>query len=151
MTKTGGVNDDELNSEWFQPRPGERFLIRIPAAATNGAYSVTEILSWPGDSTPVHIHEKEDEHILVVEGTARILYGDEMFDASAGTMVSLTRKIPHAFGNPTDTRIRLMVTATPGGCEEGLRLIATAGDKVNLQEIARKFAVRVVGPPLAIR
>ena len=118
---------DKPNGEWLQSRPGERFSIRIPASATNGNYSVTEILSSPGDSTPVHLHENEDEHILVVEGTARVLYGDKTFDATAGTMISLARGIPHAWGNPTDTPIRLMITARPGGVEEVLRLIATSG------------------------
>jgi mannose-6-phosphate isomerase-like protein (cupin superfamily) len=80
---------NEVSDEWLQARPGERFLIRIPAAATNGFYSVTEILSSPGDSTPVHVHEKEDEHVLVVEGTVRLLFGEKTFEAAAGTMVSL--------------------------------------------------------------
>jgi hypothetical protein len=50
--------DSQLSGEWLQARPGERFSIRIPALATDGSYSVTEILSSPGDSTPVHLHEK---------------------------------------------------------------------------------------------
>jgi hypothetical protein len=48
--------DNEPSGEWLQSRPGERFSIRIPA--TNGRYSVTEILSSPGDSTPVHLTRK---------------------------------------------------------------------------------------------
>ena len=107
------TGNNELSGEWLQSRPGERFSIRVPASATNGNYSVTEILSSPGDSTPAHLHENEDEHILVVEGTARVLYGDKTFDARAGAMVSLARGIPHAWGNPTDTPIRLMITARP--------------------------------------
>jgi mannose-6-phosphate isomerase-like protein (cupin superfamily) len=95
-------------------KASERLSIRIPASATDGCYSVTEILSSPGDSTPVHLHEKEDEHNLVVEGTARVLYGDKTLDATAGTMISLTRGIPHAWGNPTDTPIRLVIMAAPG-------------------------------------
>jgi len=148
MADNAQVIDNELNGEWLQARPGERFSIRIPAAATNGLYSVTEIISSPGDSTPVHLHENEDEHILVVEGTARVLYGDKTFDAKAGTIISLSRGIPHAWGNPTTTPIRLLVTATPGGVEEALRLIATSGDQVDLQAIANKYAVKVIGPPL---
>jgi quercetin dioxygenase-like cupin family protein len=148
MTGNAHVIDNKLSGEWLQSRPGERFLIRIPASATNGSYSVTEILSSHGDSTPVHLHENEDEHILVVEGTARVLYGDKTFDATAGTMVSLARGIPHAWGNPTDTPIRLMATFTPGGCEEALRLIATSGDQLDLQAISDKYAVRLIGPPL---
>src|ERR1700737_5550358 len=105
--------DNEPSGEWLQSRSGERFSIRIPASATNGGYSVTEILSSPGDSTPVHLHEKEDEHSLVVEGTARVLYGDKTFDATAGMVVRLARGIRHAWGNPTDAPIGLGVTATP--------------------------------------
>jgi quercetin dioxygenase-like cupin family protein len=150
MSTTGDPRtvDNELSGEWLQSRPGERFSIRIPASATNGSYSVTEILSSPGDSTPVHLHEKEDEHILVVEGTARVLYGDKAFDATTGTVVSLARGIPHAWGNPTDTRLRLVITATPGGVEEALRSIATSGDQLNQVALADKYAVRLIGPPL---
>ena len=132
----------------MQSRPGERFSIRVPATTTNGRYSVTGILSSPGDSTPVHLHEREDEHIFVVEGTARVLYRDNAFDATAGTVVSLARGIPHAWGNPTDTPLRLVTTATPGGVEEVLRLIATSGDQVDLVALADKYGVRLIGPPL---
>jgi mannose-6-phosphate isomerase-like protein (cupin superfamily) len=148
MTANTLMLDKQLDGEWLQARPGEYFLIRIPSLATNGSYSVTEIVSNPGDSTPVHIHEKEDEHMLVVEGTVRVLYGDKTFDAEAGTMVSLKRGVPHARGNPTKAPIRLAMTATPGGCEEALRLIATSDDQLDLQAIADRFAVRQIGPPL---
>jgi mannose-6-phosphate isomerase-like protein (cupin superfamily) len=150
MSTTGDDHaiGNEPSGEWLQSRPGERFAIRIPASATNGCYSVTEILSSPGDSTAVHLHEKEDEHILVVEGTARVLYGDKTFDATAGEVVSLARGIPHAWGNPTNTPLRLVITATPGGVEEVLRLIATSGDQLDLAALADKYAVRLVGPPL---
>jgi hypothetical protein len=63
-------------------------------------------------------------------------------------MVSLARGIPYAWGNPTDTPIRLMITATPGGVEEVLRLIATSDDQLDLQALAGKYAVRLIGPPL---
>ena len=63
-------------------------------------------------------------------------------------MVSLARGIPHAWGNPTDTPIRLMITAMPGGVEEVLRLIATSGDQLDLQALSDKYAVRLIGPPL---
>ena len=69
--------------EWLQTRPGERCLIRVAAAETNGAYSVVEILSHPGDGTPIHVHQNEDEHFLILEGTARVVRGDEKFDAPA--------------------------------------------------------------------
>ena len=79
-------NDGE---EWLRTRSGERCLIRLSAADTNGVYSLVEIVSSPGDGTPLHVHENEDEHIIVLQGTACIAYGDKIFDAEAGKVVTL--------------------------------------------------------------
>jgi mannose-6-phosphate isomerase-like protein (cupin superfamily) len=133
--------------EWLQTRPGERCLIRVAAAETNGAYSVVEILSYPGDSTPVHVHQNEDEHILVLEGIARVVCGDETFDAPPGLTVALPRHIPHAWGNATKSTLRMIVTCWPGGCEAILPLIARGGD-IDAKALGTKFGVRRVGPPL---
>jgi mannose-6-phosphate isomerase-like protein (cupin superfamily) len=140
---TSHKNEDE----WLQTRPGERCLIRISAADTNGAYSVVETVSDPGDSTPLHVHQNEDEHFLVLEGTARIMYGDKTFDAAAGTSVTLSRGIPHAWGNPSDSPLRMVAIASPGGCEEALRIIAKGGD-IDFTALSEKFRIRVVGPML---
>jgi mannose-6-phosphate isomerase-like protein (cupin superfamily) len=133
--------------EWLQTRPGERCLIRVAAAETNGAYSVVEGIADPGDSTPVHVHQNEDEHFLVLEGTARILRGDETFDAPVGTTVALPRNIPHAWGNATNSTLRMIVACWPGGVEAILPLIARGGD-IDVKALGAKFGVRVVGPPL---
>jgi mannose-6-phosphate isomerase-like protein (cupin superfamily) len=143
-THTAGRVDQ---GEWLQTRPGERCLIRVAAAQTNGAYSVVEILSQPGDGTPMHIHQNEDEHFLVLEGTARVVRGDETFDAPAGTTVALPRHIPHAWGNASNSTLRMVVTCWPGGCEAILPLIARGGD-IDVKALGAKFGVRRVGPPL---
>ena len=111
--------------EWLQTRPGERCLIRVAAAETNGAYSVVEILSQPGDSTPMHVHQNEDEHFLILEGTARIVRGDETFDAPAGTTVALPRHIPHAWGNATNSTLRMIATCWPGGVRSYIAVDST--------------------------
>lgn len=138
---------DAEKGDWLQTRPGERCLIRVSAAETNGAYSVVEIVSSPGDSTPMHVHQNEDEHFVVLEGTARIACGEKTFDAAAGAAVSLPRHIPHAWGNPSDTPLRLLATCTPGGVEEVLRLIATGGD-IDMMALSEAVGVRIVGPLL---
>jgi mannose-6-phosphate isomerase-like protein (cupin superfamily) len=133
--------------EWLQTRPGERCLIRTSAADTNGAFSVVEIISQPGDGTPIHVHRNEDEHFVILEGTARILYGDKTFDVPAGTSVSASRNIPHAWCNPFDTPFRMVVIASPGGCEDALRVIAKGGD-VDKVALAARFQIEVLGPPM---
>ena len=135
----------ENRSEWLQTRPGERCLIRISAADTNGAYSVVEIVSDSCDGTPVHVHQNEDEHFVILEGTARIAFDDKTFDVAAGTSVTLNKGIPHAWSNPSNSPLRVVVIASPGGCEEILRLIATGGD-IDIVSVSQKFGIRNLGP-----
>jgi mannose-6-phosphate isomerase-like protein (cupin superfamily) len=111
------------------------------------ANGFVEVVSDPGDSTPIHVHQDEDEHFLILEGTARIAYGDKTFDAAAGASVTLNRGIPHAWGNPSDSPLRLVAIMSPGGCEEAFRIMAKGGD-IDIVALAAKFCVRVVGPML---
>jgi quercetin dioxygenase-like cupin family protein len=104
-----------------------------------------------GDSTPVHTHTKEEEYLLVLEGTARVLFGDKTIDVPAGTAFTLPRGIQHAWGNASDEPLRATMTAVPGGCEEALVLLTEMGDTLDmaaLLEIANKYGVQSVGPPL---
>ena len=138
----------EDKSECLQTRPGERCRIRISAADTNGAYSVVEIVSDARDRTPMHIHQNEDEHFIILEGTARIASGDKTFDAAAGTAVTLSKGVPHAWCNLSGSPLRMAVIASPGGIEEILRLIARGGD-IDIMALSEKFEVRNVGPMLS--
>ncbi|MBV8216746.1 MAG: cupin domain-containing protein [Verrucomicrobia bacterium] len=133
----------EQSDEWLESRPGERFRICKSAAQTNGAYSVVEIVAEHGYGTPVHIHKNEDEHFVVVEGTAYMVNGDQAFEATAGAAISLRKGIPHAWCNRSKSPLRLVITNVPGGIEEALRLSANGFD---VRAVAERFAVRVVGP-----
>jgi mannose-6-phosphate isomerase-like protein (cupin superfamily) len=135
--------DPEQSAEWRESQPGEWFRICKSAAQTNGAYSVVEILAERGHETPIHVHENEDEHFVVVEGTAHMVRGDETFEATAGAAISLRKGIPHAWGNRSDTPLRLVVTNVPGGIEEALQLLANG---VDVLAVAEQFAIRAVGP-----
>jgi len=135
--------DPEQNGEWLESRPGERFRICTSAAQTDSAYSVVEIVAEHGYGTPVHIHENEDEHFVVVEGTAYMVNGDQTFEATAGAAISLRKGIPHAWCNRSNSPLRLVITNVPGGIEEALRLSANG---VDVRAVAEQFAVRVVGP-----
>ena len=131
------------NGEWFESRPGERFRICTSAAQTNGAYSVVEIVAENSYGTPVHVHQNEDEHFVVVEGTAYMVSGEQAFEAVAGAAISLRKGIPHAWCNRSNSPLRLVITNVPGGIEESLRLSANG---VDVRAVAEQFAVRVVGP-----
>jgi quercetin dioxygenase-like cupin family protein len=87
----------------------------VSAKDTHGLYSLVEIVSDPGDGTPMHVHETEDEHIAILEGTARIAYGDKVFDSHVGDVVTLRKGIPHAWGNRSSAQLRIAVLVSPGG------------------------------------
>jgi quercetin dioxygenase-like cupin family protein len=135
----------QTKKEWLETRPGEHCLIRVSAKDTRGIYSLVEIVSDPGDGTPMHVHETEDEHIAVLDGTARIAYGDKVFDGQTGDVVTLRKGIPHAWGNRSSAPLRIAVLASPGGVEEILNLIAN-GNQVDVPALAERFHVRVIGP-----
>jgi mannose-6-phosphate isomerase-like protein (cupin superfamily) len=146
----------KTTNEWRQTRPGEHCLIRISAADTRGAYSVVEIVADTRDGTPMHVHQNEDEHILILEGTARIVHGDKTFNADAGTSITLSKGIPHAWSNPSNSPLRMVVIASPGGCEEVLRSIAKAmtltswpSRKSSVFAISARYGPRKLVPALA--
>lgn len=140
---------DEWAGEWLTTRPGEHCLIRVGAKETKGEFSVVEIVSDPGDGTNVHIHDNEDEHVVVVEGIARIAYGDRTFDVPAGTSATLTRGIPHAWANISSERLRMVIICTPGGVEELLQIISKGGD-IDFPSLAARFGTRSIGPSLTV-
>jgi mannose-6-phosphate isomerase-like protein (cupin superfamily) len=142
---SSSLPDRNKQANWLQTRPGERCLIRVPGADTDGAYSFVEIVSDPGDGTPLHVHRNEDEYLFVLEGTARFAVGDRTFDVEAGTMVTLPKSIPHAWGNRADTPLRIVGMCYPGGVEEALRIIA-GGGVIDIPALAEKFGVTVLGP-----
>ena len=130
---------------WLVTRPGEHCLIRVSSEDTKGRYSLVEIVSAPGDGTPMHLHQNEDEYLIVLEGVARFACGDRIFDAEAGTLVTLPRNVPHAWGNRSDTLLRIAGITFPGGVEQVL--VAIARDKdADIAALAHSAGVVLVGP-----
>jgi hypothetical protein len=48
------------------------------------------------NGVPSHIHNKEEDHFIVLEGTLDIAVGQRRWDAPAGTSVTVGRGVPHA-------------------------------------------------------
>lgn len=113
---------DVARGELLRTRPRERCL--VAAAETNGAYSVVEILSLPGDTRPTPVHQYEGEQFLILEGAARIVRDSASFDCSQrdfsiavgdfetadhlrqGAGSSLVRRLVLAKADPAKQRIR---------------------------------------------
>ncbi len=143
---------------WF-----DGFLLKVvvPAEATGGQLSVCEQRHPVGYGSPVHVHEREDQTLVVLEG-AITAWSDPSGNATERTLgpgdsVFLPRGVPHAFRvDAEDTR--LLEINTPGGFE---KFHIDAGEPADeerlpdpappdldkLMRVAADYGCQVLGPP----
>jgi len=147
LKKSAEVMDHQYTDGWLRVTPGERFRIRTSVNDTKGIYTMLEVIADPRNGVPMHIHQNEDEHFIVLEGGLHIANGDERFDAPVGTSVTIKKGVPHAWCNLMDTPLRMLVVFSPGNIENLFK--ATAARKTDdIAALAAKYSTLLVGPPL---
>jgi mannose-6-phosphate isomerase-like protein (cupin superfamily) len=139
---------DESNGEWMAISPGERFAMRVTPEDTDGVYSILEFVMGHRGGTPMHVHDNEEEHLLVLEGTGHFARGDERMDISAGDSLLVARGVPHAFCNLTEAPLRLLAIFTPGRLGNVFGEIVKAKTEEAVVALATQYGTRVTGPPL---
>ena len=141
------VLDHHRNGGWLQVTPGERFRIRTSVKETKGIYTMLELIADPRNGVPMHIHQNEDEHFIVLEGSLHIASGDQRFDAPAGTTVTVGKGVPHAWCNLMDIPLRMLIVFSPGNIEDLFKATA-ARESDDIAALAAKYGTLLVGPPL---
>jgi quercetin dioxygenase-like cupin family protein len=136
-----------VEREWLETTPGERFKIQTSSSDTSGAYLTLEVEADPRIGVPLHTHDNEEEHFIVVEGTVQIAVGAKTQDFPPGTSVTVGKGIPHAWCNLTDSRVRFIVIFTPGRIEGMFRAVA-AKEVEDVEAFARSYGTRIIGPPI---
>ena len=116
----------------LDPDGGERLvfgevtiLLRVPAAATDGAFTLLEEVP-PMVDTPRHVHENEDELFYALEGEHVVQVGDDEFHLHPGGLAFAPRGVPHAQRRVVPGEGRLLVLLSPGGFEGFFRELAAA-------------------------
>lgn len=64
-----------------------------------------------------HSHLDADEVLYVLEGTLTVFMDGQCQDLGVGSYVFIPRGVPHAQGNRTRQRLRLLVQCSPSGFE----------------------------------
>jgi mannose-6-phosphate isomerase-like protein (cupin superfamily) len=147
--------DTTTDAFWWQ---GSLMRIKARAAETGGAIGLVEGNFYEGFGPPLHVHHREDEGMLVLEGDIRFRQGEEEFIAGPGTLVWGPREVPHAF-KVQSTSARALVIATPGGFEQmfadgGVPLSESTEpptqhyDPDAARALAEKYGFDVIGPQL---
>jgi len=140
----GAVAND---GDWMQIAPGERLARRISSGETNSRYAVMEVIAGPGFGPPLHIHQNEDEHFVVLEGSVSFVCGDRKFDATAGTAFTVPKGVPHTWANLSETDIRMLGIFVPGGLEQFF-LKALGVSASEIEALAASHGMVIVGPSI---
>ncbi len=109
-----------------------------------------------GDASPVHVHTREDEVFVLLEGSAVVWSGEQRYEVGAGGVAFLPRDIPHAYRITSDGT-RMLTLCTPAGLEGFFREAGHdlaqprpegwAVDPATMGAAGAAHGVTVLGPP----
>lgn len=131
-------------------------LYRIVATAeeTGNTHFAFEATEPPGGGPPLHIHTREDEFFLVLEGEITFFIDGIVTRVGAGGSAFVPRGVAHCFKNCSDRVARVLVLFTPGDIEGFFEYGAAPdghapSDEVLIERInllAPAFGMQVLGP-----
>ena len=117
---------------------GNEIVFKLGAAQTAGAITLGLATAPPSPSgPPPHIHEREDELFIIVEGQYRVFVEGEWSDVGPGSVVYLPRGVLHTFHVTGDAPGRHWV-------------LTTSADFERVDEHAAEAFALPGGPDLAI-
>jgi quercetin dioxygenase-like cupin family protein len=136
---------------------GGILTMKATGEETGGAFLLFEDAMSAGKTTPLHVHEGEDELLYVLEGEILVAIDGEEHQLGAGSVAFAPRGVPHAFLVVSPTA-RLLTLLTPGSAEGFYRGASEPAavdadpsgpvDFARVQEAAeRSGGMRVLGPP----
>ncbi len=136
---------------------GGLITMKATGAETGGALLLFEDKVVRGKTTPLHIHENEDETLYVLEGEILVHIDGTEHRVGPRGLAFVPRGVPHAFF-VTSESARLLTLETPASAEAFYRAAsrpATADtdpsgpvDFGRVREAAERIGgMKVVGPP----
>jgi quercetin dioxygenase-like cupin family protein len=97
---------------------GVRFEYKIESADSGGSLCVLEVEIPPKTLVKPHMHSREDEYTLVLDGAVGVRIGDRDDEAGPGDYLVKPRGTAHAMWNAGTTPAKVVEMLTPGGLEE---------------------------------
>jgi quercetin dioxygenase-like cupin family protein len=112
-------------------------LTRLRVVLAHEAATVLEAELDPGGGSAWHMHHREDETIVVLEGSLVVDDG-ERHELGAGDAHVLPRGVRHTFVNETEAPVRVYFFCAPGGLEQFLRDLVSG---VSAEEAAARAEI----------
>ncbi|HSI29699.1 MAG TPA: quercetin 2,3-dioxygenase [Miltoncostaeaceae bacterium] len=90
--------------------------IKLTAADSGGRMTIVDVTEPPGAEAPLHVHHREDEAFVVLEGRVTLEVGGASVVAGPGDVAYGPRDVPHRYVVGPDG-CRMLFVCTPGGFE----------------------------------
>jgi quercetin dioxygenase-like cupin family protein len=145
-------------ARWYGDSLWEFF---VPNEVTGGKLSVFQATMPEGFSPPRHIHTREDEVFLVMDGEVCFDIDGDLQLGGPGASVYMPRGVPHTF-RIQSASARLLGVMTPGAFEELFRNLSVPARERALPEPGSvpfdvpavmaeqaRLGTLVVGPPMS--
>jgi quercetin dioxygenase-like cupin family protein len=144
----------EVEPYWFVG--GQVIDLKLDGSRTARQFLLLEVTTEPGGGAPQpHVHTREDETLVLLEGEVTVEIGSERRKVLPGDVVFFPRNVPHSFANTGDVRSRGIGVVTPAGLEAFFRKLGVpkTGEEpppgyVEPDEEAMKAAAARVGMEL---
>ena len=127
--------------------PGVGVAFKIDGRDTGGAVAIVEHRFEVGGLVPPHVHHREDEFSIVLEGDIGFRSEDSEVVLGPGGYIVKPRRQIHAMWNAGDTPARMIEVISPAGLEELFRAVVGLNERGEA-EMARivELAKGVPGP-----
>lgn len=95
--------------------PGHATRLVVAESDSQAGLALTELIIPPRSvGAPPHVHSKEDEYFIILEGELTFLSGDRQLRAGPGDVATLTRGHLHGFWNASQSPTRVLLAIVPG-------------------------------------
>jgi quercetin dioxygenase-like cupin family protein len=135
--------------------------VHVDGEASGGQLAIVEEWGRRGNMPPLHVHQRDDETFLVLDGELSLFVAGEQLVLNAGQAAVAPREVPHAYRVESE-QARWLVISTPAGFESFVRAAAKparaeelppAGrphDPAALAQAAAEVGIEILGPPGAL-
>jgi quercetin dioxygenase-like cupin family protein len=131
--------------------PGVGVIFKIDGADSGGALAVVEHPFEIGGFVPPHVHHREDEFSIVLEGEIGFRSEDKEIVLGPGGYIVKPRGEVHAMWNAGPTPARMIEIISPAGLEELFRTVAGLTERGDAEmseiiELANRYEVPMAEP-----
>ncbi len=126
-----------------------RIAFKTSSQETGGNLFLIEHSNLLAGGPPLHYHYDQEEWFYVMEGEVLFQVGEKRIQLKAGDSVLAPRKIPHAFTGASTKPAKMLIAFTPAGkMEQFFRDVAHGKVDMMNPDLARRYDVELVGPPI---